>query len=683
MKRPLVRLLLVSLAAALPAFAAAQEPMPEDSARAVPVPGVTVTVLRTPIPLSRSPYAVSVVESDAVTSGAPGLALDEALRAVPGIQVDNRYNYALGERISIRGFGARAQFGVRGVRVLVDGIPATFPDGQTSLSHVDLGFLERIEVVRGPASALYGGSSGGVLQLTTAMPLPGERLREAALTAGSNELLRAHAAVGAGLDGGSYVVRLSHQGYGGARDFSDARNLRFHAGYRGATPVGELAVSATAVDYDADNPGSLSASLLAEDRTQAYANNVRQQTGESGHQQQLGATLRTPTGPGELELAVYGIARGVLNPIPASIIDLERRVLGGRALYRVTAGPGTFAVGGEAAVQRDDRTNFNNDEGASGAVTLRQDESVDDFALFAQASINPAEALTLLGGFRYDWYRFSVEDQLVAADDPDDSGKIRMSQASPSLGASLRVMPGLNLYANVATAFETPTTTELANRPSGAGGFNPDLRPQETLSFEGGMKGGHGVVASWEIVGYTADVSNALIPFEVEGAPDRQFFRNAGSARHQGVEAGMTVRPSRTVELRAAYTFTDARFDDYTVGDEVFDDNRVPGIAPHRVEGVTEIALAGPGFLGLDGRYSSRTPVDDANSAHSPSYVVLDLRTGLRGLRLGGVEADPVIGIGNILDEEYNSSVVVNAFGGRYFEPAPGRTVHASLRVRF
>jgi iron complex outermembrane recepter protein len=661
----------------------AQEDPRGDTITAVPVAGVTVTVLRTPIPLSRAPYAVSVVEAGSLSPGAPGLGLDEALRAVPGVQVDNRYNYALGERISVRGFGARAQFGVRGVRVLVDGVPATFPDGQTSLSHLDLTYLDRAEIVRGPASTMYGGSSGGVLQLETIRPAAGERVREAGMAAGSHELLRAHASVGEGYDRGSYVVRLSHQGYGGERDHSTARNLRFHAGIRHALSWGELSVSAAGVDYDADNPGSLSETLLAEDRTQAFQNNVRQRTGEEGRQAQIGATLTATVGPGALDLSAYALDRSVLNPIPASIIDLHRRVAGARAVYRLSAAPGSLALGAEGAAQRDGRLNYTNEEGSAGATTLDQDESVDDLALFVQGTINPVEPLTLLGGVRYDWYRFSVEDELEEAGNPDDSGRIDMSQVSPSLGASLRLTPEVNLYANVATAFETPTTTELANRPTGAGGFNPDLRPQETLSFEGGLKGFRSGVGSWELAGYTAEVTNALIPFEVAGMPDRQFFRNAGSARHRGVEAGVQLHLSAGLATRAAYTLTDARFAEYDVAGESFDGKRIPGIAPHRVEWVVDLAGPRSTFFTLDGRYASRTPVDDANSAHSPSYVVFDARGGFRALDLGGAELEPVVGVGNLFAAEYNSSVVVNAFGGRYFEPAPGRTVHAGLKVRF
>ena len=659
----------------------AQEPVSPDSAAPVDVPGVTVTVLRTPIPIARAPYAVSVVEASGASASRPGLALDEALRAVPGVQVDNRYNYALGERISIRGFGARAQFGVRGVRVFVDGVPATFPDGQTSLSHLDLGYLSRAEVIRGPASALYGGGAGGVLQLETRIPLPGQRMREATILAGSHDLLRASAAVGEASDKGTYLVRLSHQGYGGARAYSDARSLRFHAVARYRIGSADLAVTATGVDYEAENPGSLSAALLEEDRTQAYGNNVAQQTGEEGRQAQLGATLRLPGGPGEAELTAYGITRSVVNPIPVSIIDLDRNVLGARAVYRISGARWTAAFGGELSAQRDDRLNFGNDEGTRGARSLDQQESVDDVALFGQSSFRPLQALTILGGLRFDRYRFSADDRLVQGTDPDDSGSIRMAELSPSIGATITLDPRLSLYGNVATAFETPTTTELANRPEGAGGFNPDLRPQETVAYELGAKG-RAASARYELSAYTADVTNALIPFEVEGAPDRQFFRNAGSARHRGLEAALGLERAERFRARLAYTWTDARFREYEVDATRYDGHRIPGVAPHRVEGVLEL-FAGRSFAAIESRHSSRTPVDDANSTESPSYFVTDLRLGWSGLEFGDLRLEPVVGVQNVLAAEYNSSVVVNAFGGRYFEPAPGRTFHVGVTAGF
>ncbi|MBW3628894.1 MAG: TonB-dependent receptor plug domain-containing protein, partial [Gemmatimonadetes bacterium] len=299
-----------------------------DSTAPVLLPGLTVGVLRTPFEALRAPLAIGVTGQDQIQRARPGLALDEALRTIPGVQVDNRYNYALGERLSIRGFGARAQFGIRGVKVIVDGIPATFPDGQTSLSHVNMSFLSRAEVVRGPASALYGSSAGGVVQLQTESPPLSPYEQEVAVTAGSDGLLKLQATGGGTSRAASYLFNLSRLEYGGYRQHGGAENLQFQGrlGYHGARDDIRLTVSA--VSYDAENPGSLTEQLLAENRFQAFQRNVVQQTGEDGAQQQAGLTWRREAAGGELEVTGYGIAREVDNPIPASIIDLERRAGG-------------------------------------------------------------------------------------------------------------------------------------------------------------------------------------------------------------------------------------------------------------------------------------------------------------------------------------------------------------------
>jgi iron complex outermembrane receptor protein len=237
----------------------------------------------------------------------------------------------------------------------------------------------------------------------------------------------------------------------------------------------------------------------------------------------------------------------------------------------------------------------------------------------------------------------------------------------------------------VATAFETPTTTELANRPTGAGGFNPELDPQRTVSYEAGASVQLGRRGLGQLSAYQARIRDELIPFEVEGAPGRVFYRNAGSAVHRGVEIGLTVLLLRDVTLRSAYTFTDARFDDYTVAGTSYKDKRVPGVAPHRVDGVlsynaSDGALEGF-FVELEERYLSDVPVTDANlpGTASPAYALTNVRVGFDRVRIGGAELAPFVGITNLFDRDYNTAVSVNAFGRRYYEPGPGRAVYAGI----
>jgi iron complex outermembrane receptor protein len=289
-----------------------------------------------------------------------------------------------------------------------------------------------------------------------------------------------------------------------------------------------------------------------------------------------------------------------------------------------------------------------------------------------------------MGGLRADVTRFEVEDNLINATDPDDSGERTMEAISPSIGLSYEVGQPLTVYGNVSSSFETPTTTELANRPTGAGGFNPELDPQRTLSFELGAKGLLGNIATYQLAGYRAEVQDALIPFEVAGFAGRTFYRNAGSAVHQGIEAGLTIAPFEGTTANLAYTYVDARFDDYVVGSQSFKDNRVPGVAPHRVEGSLTYRAPFGWFAGIDARYSDTTPVNDRNTDTSPAYTVLDFRTGLEGLSFGGLEIAPIFGVTNVFDQEYNTAVTVNAFGtpGRFYEPGPGRSFYAGGQLR-
>jgi iron complex outermembrane receptor protein len=680
--------LVVSAAAALPPNASAQG-VPGDTGRTARLDTVAVRVLNAPISAARAPYAVTAVDERAGLRTTPGMALDEALGGVPGVQVDNRFNYALGERISVRGFGARAQFGVRGVRVLVDGIPATMPDGQTSLNHVDLGTLGRAEVIRGPASALYGNASGGVIRLAGAPPPAVPFGSEYQATGGSDGLLRLRTTLGGQTAGISYQATLSRLDFEGYRRHQGAESTLGSA--RAGFPLagGQAALAFHAVNYDAQNPGSLSDSLLRVDRTQAFANNVAQNTGEEGRHRELGATWSAPLGAALLDVSAYGVVRALTNPIPNRVITLDRRAGGARAAltlplpFPALDADARLTLGGSVDGQRDDRQNHVNVKGSPGALALNQLEHVSVASGFTELVAPLGARADLLGALRYDRHRFSVRDRLATGTDPDDSGARAMDAWSPTLGVSVHPSTALTVYGNVATAFETPTTTELANRPDGAGGFNPELRPSRTTSYELGAKGRAAPWLRYEVAGYRARVRDELIPFEVAGAPGRQFYRNAGSATHRGVEAALDAAPARWLSARLAYTWTDARFRDYTVGAASFAGNRLPGVAPHRLAGTLAVEGRWGAFAEVSGRYAAATPADDANTAASPGYAVWDLRAGWDGARRGWAHLTPVVGITNVFDRDYNAAVTINAFGRRYYEPGPGRSAYVGLRVAF
>jgi iron complex outermembrane receptor protein len=351
----------------------------------------------------------------------------------------------------VRGFGARAQFGVRGVRVLVDGIPATMPDGQTTLNHVDVSSLGRAEVVRGPAAAIYGNASGGVLQLETERP-PEVPLSQRFRALGGEDGLRRFQSTTAGRSSlgatpVDYTLNLSRLQYEGYRAWQDARNTYAALNVGTEGPRTSVRLVGHLSNYEGHNPGALSAQLLEADPTQAFVDNrVRWRAGEEGRHRQLGATLRQQLGAaGELRVSAYGLARALENPIPQRIVDLDRRAGGVRAAYGVPMHVGGRALqlvaGVEREAQRDDRQNFVNDTGRRAAKALDQLEHVTATAGFASLAVEATSRLNVLGALRYDNTLFSAEDRMVGATDPDDSGRRRMSAASPSVGMNLRGPP--------------------------------------------------------------------------------------------------------------------------------------------------------------------------------------------------------------------------------------------------
>ena len=684
--------LLVFLTTAGTLTARAQEPPDRpDSVRVTPIAPLTVTVLRGTVAAGREHQPVATAAEASLRLGKTGAFLEEALDALPGVQVQNRFNFAVGERLSIRGFGSRAQFGVRGVKVLVDGVPATFADGQTALDHVDLGSVGRVEVLRGPGSALYGNAAGGVLTFESRPPASGPYRHELRATAGGDGLVNLHTLASGTVSGTGYLLSLGRLEYDGFRELSDGTGTygaarRWNVNGRLERPLGNgrLTITLNGVDLDAENPGSLSESLLDERGPIAFGFNVAQGTGKTVSQAQMGGRWAGAVGSVDADFAAWGISRDVRNPIPPSVIDLKRAAGGARILFADSDGLGsqaiTWSLGAELELQSDDRRNFDNDGGADGALTLDQHEDVLATGAFLQASFAPTPRLQLSGAVRFDRFSFEATDHFTADGDPDDSGSRTMKSWSPSGGVFIEMTPELGLFGSVASSLETPTTTELVNRPQGAGGFNPELDPQRGLTWEAGLRGTAGDRVAYELTVYRTGLEDELVPFEVPDAAGRTFFRNAGSTTRTGVEVALRAALAREAIMEATYSYVDARFDAFMVDGEDYSGNQVPGLSPHNFELLAHLGSV-PWFADVELEFVDRVPVTDDGQAHAPSYEIVDLRAGLRTLAVGGLDAAPFLGVSNALDESYVTSVVVNAFGGRYYEPGPGRTLHVGLTI--
>ncbi|MFQ5550821.1 MAG: TonB-dependent receptor family protein [Gemmatimonadales bacterium] len=645
-----------------------------DSVIVLPV----VSVTRIPTRFAQVPFAVSRVVFGADRAVGRNINISEALGNIPGVQVQDRHNFAVGDRITLRGFGARSQFGIRGMRVIVDGIPATVADGQTTLDHVDLGSVAEVEVLRGPAGSIYGNEAGGAIVIATG-GLDGRRSGRVTLTAGGNGLRRASAEASGSAGDVRYRVKLAAFGWNGFREHSRAE--RYHGLGRAAVPVGrgEIRLVANLVRLDARNPGSLSDSVFRIDPRAAHGFNVVQGTLKQVTQGQIGATFTGPAGGLELGLAVYTLFRDLHNPIPTTVVDLFRQAAGFRGSVTGSLGErGRLVLGFDLDVQRDDRRNFANEAGDEGPLSLDQDETVVGGGPFLRVSWRPRNRWQLEAGMRADAVVFRVDDAFLS-DGAADSGSRTLDALSPSIGVSWTGDSHLNLFANASFGFETPTTTELANRPDGSGGFNPNLEPQKAFGVEIGARGAVGLL-TYAVSSFHIAVNDELVPFEVPSSPGRTFFRNSGRSRRSGIEFEVELQGG-SFDIRSSYTFLDAAFVEFAVGPEDFSGNSIPGVARHTWAGTATFAPRTWLSAVVEARFRSNVPADDANIASAEEVFVGNVAVVLRRDVLAWGVVDVFAQVVNMFDANYAGSLVVNAFGARYFEPAPGRELYVGISL--
>ena len=683
--RGLFRLALVTALPALPGAARAEAPaagLPEE---------VIVTATRIPSLAGDLPFAAGVVTGEQVQRARQQLGLDEALASQPGLFFQNRYNFAQDLRIAIRGFGARANFGIRGIRIFADDIPQTLPDGQGSVDAIDLGSVDSVEVIRGPFSAVYGSSSGGVIHIRTEDG-PEQPQLSARLNTGSYGFRQWQVKAGGQSGNLNWLGNLSATDLDGYRAHSiyasDLFNSKFRYDFGDSA---SLTVVLNAVDSPyADDPGGLTAAEVAANRRQAAPRNLQFDAGESLEQQTLGLAYRKEFGGGrELLLRNYYQRRDFVNRLPFDInsngqggsVDLQRRFGGFGAQYGWTADwpglPSRLVVGFDYDAQRDHRRRYANLEGLVGALTTDQDEDVTTTALFLQDVIELGEAVTLTLGGRFDDVEYRVQDRTGAP----GSGQRSFTEFSPMAGLSWAASESLRVYGNVSTSFDPPATTELAN-PYAPTGFNPDLESQSATNVEVGVKGLLMDRARYEVALFHIDVEDEIVPFELEGS-GQSFFRNAGSSTHRGVEASLALQLLPGLSGSASYTWSDFTFDEFRdPSGAVFDGKRIPGIPEHLLQAGLEWNHANGLYAGLDLLYAGRFYADNANAVETGDYLVADLRAGYRW-QAERWAFEPFAGVGNLLDEQYMGNIRLNAAFGRYYEPAPERNFYAGLSLTY
>ncbi|WP_040395101.1 TonB-dependent receptor family protein [Aromatoleum toluclasticum] len=668
------------------------------------------------------PFSVDSVDMQAVQAGNLGVNASEALAGVPGLVVQNRQNYAQDLQISVRGFGSRAAFGVRGVKLIADGIPASTPDGQGQAATFNLDTAERIEVMRGPFSTVYGNHAGGVIQLFSRDP-KGAPMVRGGVMGGSWGTSKVDIGAEGEQNGVGYVVDASRFDTDGYRDHSAAtRDQLFGKLLFRPDQDSKLTLVANALRQDdTDDPLGIKWETFKDDPrdgeidqndTQTPKRTVAERfdTRKSIDHRQGGATYERRFGAGRLQLSAYAGERSVIQyqAIPrgpqlaarhsGGVIDFDRDFhgLGARWTHTLAAGPGELTLTGGVDYDRseDARKGYQNFLASSPNVfgvkgALRRDETdtVTSLDPYVQASWK-LEKWTLQAGLRHSDVKFEVDDKYIVAGNPDDSGDIRYRKTTPALGIVYQLSPVVNLYASAARGFETPTLTELSYSGTGpTDGFNFGLKPATSKQYELGAKAFVGENTRMNVAVFEIRTKDELVVDSAAGG--RTVFKNAGSTLRQGIELAADTEFSRNWRGKLSVTRLHAIYDEAFVtgtgatAKTVEDGKRIPGIpalsAYAELEWKPREGLA----TALEVLHRGKVYVEDTNTKHAaPAYTLANLRLTAEQ-RSGHWTFQQMVRVDNLFDKEHVASVIVGDGNDRFYEPGPTRSVYAGIKTSY
>jgi iron complex outermembrane recepter protein len=671
---------------------------------------VVITATRIEADPFNLPAAISTVSAEQMRNDALGVNLADDVATVPGLLARNRNNYAQDQQVSIRGIGANSAFGIRGVRVYQDGIPATGPDGQGQVSQFNLDSASRVEILRGPFSALYGNSSGGVIQLFTATGKGPLQVRSG-VAYGSFDTFRAslNALGSAGPLG--YNLDFSHFKIDGFRDHSSARNESFNGKLN--YPINDsnrLALIANVISRpDAQDPLGLTPAQFAADPEATDPAAIRFNTRKSLQQQQGGLIydLDLTESQSVRVLGYYG-HRSVLQFLsitqgaqaaPGSaggVVDLNRRYGGTDARWswkgEMAQRPMTWVVGLSYDRQNELRRGYNNFIGSQLGVqgVLRRDENniVHNLDEYAQGTWDFASLWSVMAGVRHSDVKFDSQDHYITAINGDDSGGVTYAATSPVAGLVFKPQEWLRVYASYGKGFQTPLGSELAYRPDGGPGLNLGLQPARSNNTELGVKLAIDQDISAEFAVFQAQTRDEIVVDTNIGG--RSTYQNSGRTRRRGAEYSLNYRLAPAWRFQLAYTYVDAYYSDAyltcvaapcaapTVS--VAAGNRLPGVPKHNAYASLRWGADQGWHASVSGQYVTSVAVNDVNTVFAPAYALLGLDGGY-GVELRSFKLNAFLRINNLLNRRYVGSVIVNDGNSRYFEPGAGFNILGGVSV--
>lgn len=669
------------------------------------LPTLHVEATRTDTGYLQTPASVFRIEAPQVDSSSQ-VNLTEVVKGIPSLQIRNRENYAQDLQLSMRGFGARSTFGVRGIRLYVDGIPATMPDGQGQTSNIDLSSLDHVEVLTGPFSSLYGNSSGGTI-LTSTKEGQGKDSIELSYSGGSHDKSRAGLVLQGGAKGAnepSYIISSSYFDTDGYREHSGAEKVLNNAKLSWNLDDGSKINWVTNyLKIHADDPQGLTHDQWNANPKQQVPFLKQFNVRKDIEQTQTGVTWSKPINDkNELYAMAYLGNRQVTQyqSIPKStqdasinhaggVIDFERNYYGadfrwtGKELLPNT----TLSVGVALDAMDEDRKGFENfnlvngqpSYGVKGNLRRDEDNTLWNIDPYLQASWQFLPTWRLDTGVRYSNVHYKSEDNYLS--NGDDSGKTDYDKVLPSVALSWQILPELMAYVSYAKGFETPTFTEMAYRPDGQSGFNFDLTASTSDTYETGLKSQN------QLGDFTLAVFQTKTKDDIVSAGNsngRSTFRNADKTLREGVEFAWNKKLWRDLITTASYSYLDATFDADipALGNiaQISSGNAIPGIAKNQAYASLAWQPSHGLYGGVDVQYMDKVYVNDTNSDAAPSYSVTSANVGYAWV-IGDWKVNSFARVDNLFDKKYAGSVIVNDGNSRYFEPADGRNWSAGLRV--
>jgi iron complex outermembrane receptor protein len=694
----------------LPAAALAQS-APEGA-----VDPVVVTGTRTATPIFEVPASISVVDGDQVRDAHLGANLSESMGGVPGLVARDRQNYAQDEQVEIRGFGARTSFGLQGLRVFVDGIPSTLPDGQGWVSNIDLNSVDRVEVLRGPYSALYGNSSGGVIQVFT-QPGTAPASVSADTAAGSNGQVRESTRMSGTSGIVGYDADLTHFATDGYRPHSAAirnfANARFDVSLdpdshwtfvfnSASSPTAQDPLGLKRAQFEA-NPHSVDPAAL------------QYNTRKTFDQTQVGAVYdRRLDEDDSLQLRVYAGHRNAEQfqaipdttqiPLtsPGAVIDLGRGYEGTDVhLTRrmsLAGGPLSLTAGLSYDGLSEARNGYLNyvgsiadpTYGVSGQMRRNESNSVGDFDQYAQLLWQFLPAWSATAGIRHSMVQFNSTDNPIPKVSNGDNNAVNYGATLPVIGLGYALSTDLRLYANAGRGFETPTLNQLAYRPNGLPGINTALQADSSDNYELGIEGRQAWLGRWEATLFHIRTANEIVTQTNTGG--RAIYQNAGGTQRDGLELSWRKNVARDTQAQFAYTYLNARYKDAYLtcsvspcpkpNELVGAGNAIPSIARSTL--YADLGWKPPtGWqAGIEGRAASQMYVDDINSQAAAGYAIASLRGGYR-VAFGSLDLSAFARVDNLFNRQYAGSVIVDETSLRFYEPAMGRNYLAGVGAKY